>query len=485
MGQSSKSIDIIFDKKKILVMGLGVTGIPVIKRLLGLGNNVTALDNNTGFDKQKLFSSIGIDAGEKLEVILREESAVSPEILDGIDLIITSPGVSAANSLFYMAGEKGVPVWDELELSWNLMDISQKVNTIAVTGTNGKTTVVNLIGTILNGAGMKNRVCGNVGAPLLDTLAIDKDRKKAFTDEVIRVVEVSSFQLERTYSFKPGIAVLLNITSDHMDRHGNLKEYARMKMKMFALQDEQDFAVLNIDDRETALRAVEITGRGRGPSVIKYSLDRKKDVDLWFENNKIFYELSSGKGDIEIGGALLRGRHNISNSEAAAAAALITGAGPESIGRSIREFKPLGHRMEYLGEVSGIRCINDSKSTNPDATIAALRDFGKEVTIIMGGLDKDMDFGPVLPSLQASARNIIIIGQSSKKMYKLFSSCLNGIEVYMSQGLDEAVEKGFEVTEAGDVLLLSPGCASMDMFRDYKDRGSRFKKEIMDRKNGS
>ena len=192
-----------------------------------------------------------------------------------------------------------------------------------------------------------------------------------------------------------------------------------------------------------------------------------------------------GAGEIDIHGALLRGMHNISNMEAAAAAAIILGADPENISRSIKNFRPLSHRMEYLGEISGIRCINDSKSTNPDSIIAALRDFGKEVTLILGGLDKGMDFTPILPSIDASVKNIMLIGRSAERMNRLFNASCSDIDIYRCKSLEEAVIKGFEVSEKGDVLLLSPGCASMDMFRDYKDRGDRFKKAVMDLKHGS
>jgi UDP-N-acetylmuramoylalanine--D-glutamate ligase len=175
----------------------------------------------------------------------------------------------------------------------------------------------------------------------------------------------------------------------------------------------------------------------------------------------------------------------MSNASASAAAAIIMGADPDTTGTAIKNFKPLSHRMEYLGEISGIRCINDSKSTNPDSTIAALRDFSKEVTIIMGGLDKDMDFSPVIPSLISSVKNMILIGRSAKRMRGLFSSIDDNINIYICSTLEEAVDRGFEVTVKGDVLLLSPGCASMDMFKDYKDRGNKFKKAVMDRKHGS
>jgi len=485
IGPAMINIDIIFLKKKILVIGLGVTGISVIRRMLDLGNDVIALDNNISLDTEIICSSIGVNFGDGLDIVLAEEFDIGTEVLKDINLVITSPGISSSNRLLVMAVEKGIPVWDEIELSWNLLDEVQRSNTIAVTGTNGKTTVVNLIGAALSEAGMENMVCGNVGAPLLNTFDIDQHKRKAVSDDIIRVVEVSSFQLERTYSFKPSVAILLNITSDHMDRHGSINEYTRMKMKMFDGQDGRDFAIINIDDKVTASRSGRIFGKSRGPILIKYSLDKGSGSDLWYEKNKIFYELPFSSGSIKISGTLLEGMHNISNSEAAVAAALIKGAKPGSIGKAIREFKPIEHRMEYLGEIAGIRCINDSKSTNPNSITAALRDFAKEVTIIMGGLDKDMDFMSVLPSLESSVKNIVLIGQSAARMQKLFSRFSGGFDIFTCSSLEEAVTKSFDITMAGEVLLFSPGCASMDMFKDYKDRGNRFKKAIMDPSHGS
>ena len=480
-----KDNDIIFQKKKIMVLGLGVTGIPVMKKLAGLGNDITGLDNNTSMDREKILSDIGMPERGKVRILLEKADDIKNGILEGIDLLITSPGIPSANKIIASAIETGIPVWDELELVSRLVNGRQKKRIIAVTGTNGKTTVVNLIGCILDNCGMDNMVCGNVGSPLLDTIDIDLNNRCAADDEIIRVVEVSSFQLERTRTFKPGVGVLLNITSDHMDRHGDIKEYSRLKMKLFSCQDSGDFAIINADDRIAFSMTPEIEKRKKGPRLVKYGLDQENDPGVWYESGNINYKIGGLEGKIDISGNLFKGMHNMSNAAASAAAALIMGADPKGIGTAIKNFKPLSHRMEYLGEVSGIRCINDSKSTNPDSVIAALRGFSKEVTIIMGGLDKDVDFTPVIPSLISSVKNIILIGRSASRMKELFSSVDENINIHICRTLEKAVCRGFEVTMKGDVLLLSPGCASMDMFKDYKDRGNKFKKAVMDHKHGS
>jgi UDP-N-acetylmuramoylalanine--D-glutamate ligase len=475
-----KNIDIIFQKKKILVMGLGLTGVNTARTLAGLGNHITAFDNNTSLDPGNLDLYTGAVTEGSIEVVLKADDDVERGVLEGVGLVIASPGIPSAGRLLSLAYDSGIPVWDELELSFRLLNPKQRSRLAAVTGTNGKTTAVKLIGAILDSAGLENRVCGNVGSPVLDTIRIDGISGRAVDDDIIRVIEVSSFQLERTQTFKPFAGVLLNITSDHMDRHGDISEYARLKMRLFARQDSHDFAIINMDDSMAFSLIPGISGRKQGPRLIRYSLDPGRDPEVWHEGCNIHYRIPPMEGKIDIEGALLKGMHNVSNAAASAAAALIMGADPDSAGAAIRDFKPLSHRMEYLGQVSGIRCINDSKSTNPGSVIAALSDFAGEVTIIMGGLDKEMDFRAVIPSLRASVNNIILIGSSAERLQRLFS-VESGIDIHICRSMEEAVEKGLDITSGGGVLLLSPGCASMDMFADYRDRGDRFKKAVFAR----
>jgi len=474
-----KDIDIIFNQKKIMVMGLGVTGIPVARKLKDLGNHIIAFDNNTGLDRDLIYSGIGKNGRGSLEVIQASQESVDISILKDIGLLIASPGIAAENSMLEAAKERKITIWDELELSWHLLNDRQKSNTIAVTGTNGKTTVVNLIGAILAGGAMNVLVCGNVGSPLLNTISINEKLKRADNDDSIRIIEISSFQLERTYTFRPHTAVLLNITSDHMDRHRNIEEYADIKLRLFSNQKRGDFAIVNMDDSLTAEKIINMENSVNGPSLIKYSIEKKEGSHIWSGDGKIHYNFFSSKGTIDIKCALLQGMHNISNAMAASAASLIHGADPERTGRSIRDFKPLSHRMEYLGEIAGIRCINDSKSTNPDSTVAALKDYSKEVTLIMGGKDKDMDFMALAASIKSAVNDLILIGESASRIEKLFKDRKDTYNIYRCKSLKEAVRLSFRVTAPGNVLLLSPACASMDMFRDYKDRGDRFKNIVM------
>jgi len=474
-----KDIDIIFNQKKIMVMGLGVTGIPVARKLKDLGNHIIAFDNNTGLDRDIIYSDIEKNGRGSLEIVLSGQEAADISILKEVGLIIASPGIAAENSMLEAAKKRKIIIWDELELSWRLLNDRQRSNTIAVTGTNGKTTVVNLIGAILAGGAMNVLVCGNVGSPLINTISINEKLKRTDDDDDIRIIEISSFQLERTYTFRPHTAILLNITSDHMDRHRNIEDYADMKLRLFSNQRRGDFAIVNIDDNLTAEKIFNMENSVNGPSLIKYSIKKKEEAHIWYRDGEIYYNFFSHKGTINIKCALLQGMHNISNAMAASAASLIYGVEPEKIGKSIRDFKPLSHRMEYLGEIAGIRCINDSKSTNPDSTAAALKDYSKEVTLIMGGKDKDMDFMALTASLKSAVNDLILIGESASRIEELFKGRKDVYNIYICESLKEAVQLGFRVTAPGDVLLLSPACASMDMFRDYKDRGDRFKNIVM------
>ena len=475
----------IFDpvkNKNLLVIGLGKTGISVIKKLLGPCSSITGIDSNPELNLEDAFNGFQYAEHDNLKILLGKNISGEKEIFKKTDLVIISPGVAGDFPIIKLATEHGIPIWSELELAWRLLSNEAQNKTIAVTGTNGKTTVVNLIGKILDDSGNNCIVCGNVGLPLIDTIDpgnSDSDYQK----NLIRVIEVSSFQLERVYDFKPHISVILNITSDHIDRHETLENYIDLKLKLILKQNENDWSIINTDDRNINEKIkIILKNRSRLPEIVKFGLESKEKIDLFYENNHIYYRIGKSSGDIDIKNTLLKGKHNISNIMASIAAAVLMGAGKKSIEGTIDSFKPLDHRLEYLGYIKGLRCFNDSKSTNPDATIVAINDFGKEITLIMGGKDKDMDFSELIPVLNKKVKNLILIGETSSSIYKevMKSSC--DYNVYKCGTLEEAVRKGFEVAVPGEVLMLSPACASMDMFKDYKERGNRFKNLVFSEK---
>jgi UDP-N-acetylmuramoylalanine--D-glutamate ligase len=475
--------------KKLIVIGLGKSGESVVEKAIDLCSSITAIDNNPGLDLKSLLENIKPEHRGKLNIMLGNKEYDEKEILEKNNLLVVSPGVPGDTLLIKLAEKSNIPVWSELELAWRLLTSEEQKKTVAVTGTNGKTTVVTLIGEILKVSGRNNLVCGNIGLPLIDTInsgSIKRDsggiKNKDFKD-LFRIIEVSSFQLERTYKFKPFISVILNVTSDHIDRHKTFESYGNLKLKLLENQDKNDWAVVNIDDSYINSRVKFISGRrNKIPGFIKYSLQPKEGADVFYDGNDVFYDITGNKGKIDIKSSLLKGNHNISNMMASVAVALLLGIDAKDIEKAVANFKPLSHRLEYLGCVRGIRCFNDSKSTNPDATKAALGDFGREVTLILGGRDKNMDFSKLIDVLNQKITNLILIGESADIIYEQVMRHNYNYSIFRCKTLNEAVNRGFDVTKQGEVLMLSPACASMDMFKDYKERGNEFKSLVISKK---
>ncbi|MDD5600733.1 MAG: UDP-N-acetylmuramoyl-L-alanine--D-glutamate ligase [Actinomycetota bacterium] len=473
-------------KYNLLVVGLGKTGVSVIKKVSDLCSSIIAVDDNPYLDLELAFGGSQYKEINNLKIMPGRDFTDGQKILKKIDLVIISPGVPSNAPLIKNARENGIPVWSELELAWRLLQEEEQKRTIAVTGTNGKTTVVTLIGEIIKNSGKNCVVCGNVGLPLINTIdtnevnIINNDKTSSnysIDRELIRVIEVSSFQLEWVYEFKPHISVILNITSDHIDRHRSFDDYARLKLKLFENQSAGDRAIFNADDPniESRVNRCISTGYKKLPEFIKYSLKTKEGVNLFYEDEAVFYRIDNKKGKVNIKNSPLKGNHNISNIMASIAPSLLMGVDERNIEETIKNFKPLDHRLEYLGCVKKIRCFNDSKSTNPDATLAALEDFDKEVTLIMGGKNKNMDFSELISILNKKIKNLILIGEAAPVIYESISESGFDYKIFRCRTLEEAVYRGFEVAKPGEVLMLSPACASMDMFKDYKERGDRFK----------
>jgi UDP-N-acetylmuramoylalanine--D-glutamate ligase len=462
--------------KKVLVLGLGKSGISALKKLSELNCRVIAADSDDSIKMSAIKRQIRKKEFE-FELIADKNINSNCKILKGVDLVIISPGISNDIAIILEADRKKIPVWSEIEFAWRFLDLKQKKNTIAVTGTNGKTTTVTLIDKILQNSGKKSMVCGNIGNPLLSTLKY-KNRN------LVRVIEISSFQLERCISFNPFVSLILNITSDHLDRHHTLDNYAEIKFSIFKNASGKNWAIFNIDD---SIIAQKLSGQEKlyknKVKVIRYSI-LKKDSEIFYKDKFIFYSICKIQGHINISNAILCGNHNILNMMAAVAAAKAFNIPDGSIENTINTFIPLEHRQEYVCTINGIRVYNDSKATNPDATIKALESFDRQVTLILGGKDKDMDFSVMLPCLDQRVLNLILIGQTKIKMLRMLENHekqLSGLpyNVFVCQTFEEAVEKGLEVTQKNNVLMLSPACASFDMFKSYRDRGNKFKDIIL------
>jgi len=512
-----------FKNKKVLVVGLGVSGRSVIEKIAGYTKSIIAVDSNPYLNIKDEFNYLKKIKDFNFEVVIDENINKKRKILKDVDFIIVSPGVPNDIYLLKKADSLGIPVFSEMELGWRLLSKKEKENTIAVTGTNGKTTVVTLITKILNDANLNAISCGNIGNPLISTIKNGSTIKNVNTNEdvstienvvkfedinkydsnLIRVMEVSSFQLERIYSFNPKVGIILNITSDHLDRHYSMENYAKIKFNLFKNANKKNWAILNLDDEYINKIIEEKNYFDKCPfNLIGFSLDfSNQKACLKFKDSEVFYNFAHNNfvynyrnnynaysGKVNLEGISLRGMHNVLNIMASIAALKIFNVNDQLIESSLRNFNTLEHRIEYVGEVDGVKVYNDSKATNPDATIKALESFEREVTLILGGKDKEMDFSILLPVMDKKVLNLILIGETKLKILKTiksYSKYVSGLpyNIYLCDNFNDAVEKGLAVTEKGKVLLLSPACASFDMFKDYKDRGKKFKNLVLNKLN--
>ena len=337
------------------------------------------------------------------------------------------------------AKENSIPIISELELGYHFC----KGIIVAVTGTNGKSTVVSLLGEILRRAKIPVKVCGNIGNSLSGEVG-------AISKKTVVILEVSSFQLEWISSFRPKIALILNMTADHLDRHSSFKEYINYKMRIFENQKPEDYAILNYDD--VTLRGAAKSHRIRAK--ILYFSAKKKEKKLF-----------------EIKNTRLKGAHNLENILAAGLAAKLLGVKKASLKKSIEGFKPLGSRFEKVATIGGIDFINDSKATNIDSTRQALLSLERKAILIAGGKDKNLSYEEILPAVKKAVKKIILIGETTPKMRDIFKKVVATEE---SGSLEEAVRAAYESASSGETVLLSPMCSSFDMFKSYKERAEVF-----------
>ncbi|MGH9731350.1 MAG: UDP-N-acetylmuramoyl-L-alanine--D-glutamate ligase, partial [Candidatus Acidiferrales bacterium] len=383
----------------------------------------------------------------------------NPETFVNQDLIIVSPGVPAKMPPLQLARNRGIPVWSEIELAWRLM----RGKLVAITGSNGKTTTTALVGHILQSAKIPVLIGGNIGTPLLAKV-------EASSDSTVTVAEVSSFQLETIEAFRPDVGVLLNLTPDHIDRHGSFEEYARAKQRLFENMLDRDAAVLNADDPEVARR-----GPARG-QVFWFSRQKRLAAGTFVRGEQILFrregseEVLMRRADIP-----LRGEHNLENVLAASTAAILAGAPVGAIAAAVRTFPGVEHRLEYVTEIKGVAFYNDSKATNVDATLKAIEAFPGSLFVILGGKDKGSPYAPLREPLRGKAKRVLLIGAAADKIREE----LEGSAAMEHAGtLDRAVALAFEEAVPGDTVLLAPACASFDQFENFEQRGRAFKEIV-------
>lgn len=442
--------------KKVLVVGLGKSGLAAALFLRRRGAQVTVSDIRSAEALAKdipalLEEGINVEAGGHGLLTFRRQ-----------DLIVVSPGVPLETPELVQAKSFGRPVIGELELAARFL----KGRILAVTGSNGKTTTTALLGEILERAGLPTLVGGNIGVPVV--ALIDES-----TDTTWSVLEVSSFQLESTEQFHPAIAIILNITPDHLDRHGSFENYALAKERIFAAQDANDFVVLNADN----VRAAASSQRSKA-KVFWFSLEHPVAQGAWVEGGSIVYRATSDTVPeivMPLSGIPLKGEHNIENVLAAVIAARLAGASVDAIRQGIEKFKAVEHRLEYVATLNGVEIYNDSKATNVDATAKAIAAFPGGVHLILGGKDKNSDYSQLADLLRSRVKAVYTIGSAAAKI----ESQLRGVvSIHACETLDKAVSAVAAAAHPGDVVLLAPACSSFDQFESYEHRGRVFKELV-------
>jgi UDP-N-acetylmuramoylalanine--D-glutamate ligase len=444
--------------KRVLVVGIGKSGISAAMFLRSLGARVTVSDTRSAVALAEQIPAL-LDAG-----IMVESGGHGLLTFRRQDLIVVSPGVPLDVPEVKQAIGYGLPVIGELELASRYL----KGGIIAVTGSNGKTTTTSLIGKIFTDAGLPTQVGGNIGLPVIELIA-------GSTDETVNVLEVSSFQLETTEQFHPRIAIILNITPDHLDRHGSFEKYIAAKEKIFANQTSGDALVLNADDLTTQMCA----GRTKsnvywfsGTKIVRQGAFVRDGLICWIEKE-------GGKAEpilpvAEIG---LKGAHNVENVLAAVCAARLSAIPAETIRAAVATFKAVEHRLELVCAAKGVEYFNDSKATNVDAAIKAVASFKGCVHLILGGKDKDSDYTRMHPALSERVKAVYTIGSAAEKIERQLAGV---VKIVPAGTLAAAVAKAAESAVAGDVVLLAPACSSFDQFDNYEHRGRVFRQLVTD-----
>jgi UDP-N-acetylmuramoylalanine--D-glutamate ligase len=436
--------------QRVLVVGAARSGIAAARFLLSRGAVVTISDRRP-LEEMGEARTLGVlleSGGHNRETFLEQ------------DAVVLSPGVSAALPEVAAARQKGIPVMAEAELGARFL----RGRLIGISGSNGKTTTTALTGKLFEAAGFHTQVGGNIGTPLVSLV----DTSRADT---INVVELSSFQLETIQQLRPTVAVVLNVTPDHLDRHGSFEAYAAAKGRLFENQTPQDFAVLNADDA-TCRRYAE-SARAQ---VLMFSRLHEVAAGAWLEEGDLVY--SSGAYSYTVMGVEeipLKGGHNVENVLAALCAALALDANPQAIRTGVREFQAVEHRLEFVVRIQDVDYYNDSKATNVDAALKSLEAFDGKVVIILGGLDKGSDYTALIPLLKKKARVALLIGSAAEK---IASHLGDSAPLVRAETLEVAVRAAATHARPGDTVLLAPACASFDQFRNFEHRGEVFKELV-------
>lgn len=444
--------------KRVLVLGLGISGLSIVKALNKLGAKIIVYDSKSEEELTDFFNNV---KGLKLEKYLNNKTIN----LKHIDLIVKSPGITNDIPIILQAKEKNLEIITDLELAYRIATTN---NIISITGTNGKTTTSTLVGKIFKDMGFNTFVAGNIGVGILDNMVDAKE-------EDIFVIEASSFQLEDTKYFKPKVSLILNISPDHLSWHGTLENYINAKKKNFINQDKNDYTILNYDDK--TLRKLE---NQLNSNIIWFSKREKLEEGIFIENGYILVKEREKRIKVikreEIN---LPGDHNLENILASIAIAWVMKVDMKSVKNTIKKFKGVEHRIEYVKAINEISYYNDSKATNPDSTIKAIEALEAPIILIAGGHDKGSDFKELVKSFNGKVKHLILLGETKEKIEK--TAKVNGFNnVHLVKDMKEAVKLSFKLGKAKDNVLLSPACASWDMYSNFEERGIDFKSAVHD-----
>lgn len=444
--------------KEVLVFGLGISGIGAGSLLEKRGAQVVLYDGNVNLDKEEVKKKLGAESSARIIA-----GPFPEELLGELDLVVLSPGVPTDLPVIEKMREAGIEIIGEIELAY----LFGKGEILAITGTNGKTTTTSLLGEIAKNAFDSVFVVGNIGNPY--TTVVDETRP----DSVI-VAEMSSFQLESIVTFRPRVSAILNLTPDHLNRHHTMEAYIQAKENITKNQTEEDFCILNYEDE--VLRTFAETLRAQ---VIYFSSARKLDTGIYLEDGHIIYRGTDGTEEMlcAVEELQLLGTHNYENVMAASAMAIAYGVPMDVIRDTVKAFKGVAHRIEFVAEKEGVAYYNDSKGTNPDAAIKAVQAMKRPTVLIGGGYDKQSDFSEWIQSFDGKVKRLVLLGATKEKIAAQAEAC--GFTDYVfADSFDEAVKKAASAAAPGDAVLLSPACASWDMFKSYEERGDKFKEIV-------
>lgn len=443
--------------KNILLVGLAKTGISTIKHLNKLGAKVVVNDIK---DKDKLKGILDeLSDLNNVEYIL----GYHPENVDDIDMAVVSPGVPLDLPFILKLKSKNIEIIGEVELAYRL---SQNPMFIGITGTNGKTTTTSLVGEIFKKANIDTYIVGNIGNPVIDTVDVANENS-------VLVTELSSFQLESIDTFKPHVSAILNFTEDHLNRHHTMEAYMEAKARIFKNQDEKDFCILNYDDKD--IRSLSDNVKAK-----KIFFSRKKSLDCGIyldEDNNIIINIDKKIKLLNKDELSLPGNHNLENCMAAAAIAYVSNIDIDVIREVLKTFAGVEHRQEFVRNLNGIMFVNDSKATNPDSSIKAIESYNRPIVLIAGGMDKQSSFDEFLDAAKENVYALVLLGETAQKIKECAQN--KGFDnITVVKDMKEAVNASYQIAKDGDVVLLSPACASWDMYKSFEVRGIDFKDNV-------